>query len=306
MKISQTRYLICELFGAKLLLIGITYQIFAFQGLAISIESSISALNPYAYASNAGWINFRPTSEHGTQIRENFLSGYAYSGNFGWINLGNGTPENGYSYSNNSPSDFGVNLADDGSLSGYAYAPNVGWITFEAHRGQPRLNFSTGKLSGYAYSGNLGWISLDTEFSDLVASYIVQPADSDEDGIPDPWEMQKFGNLTTADALTDSDLDGVGDLNEYIAGTNPMDSNSLFRIVSHSYDAYNSTATITFTSVPNRLYLIERDDDLLGSWSDSGHGLVSNDSGSFITKTFIYPNSNKQFFRVNAKKPLQQ
>ncbi len=46
-------------------------------------------------------------------------------------------------------------------------------------------------------------------------------ADTDGDGIPDAWEFRYFGNLTTASATSDYDLDGLSDYGEYLAGTNP-------------------------------------------------------------------------------------
>ncbi|MFH1811506.1 MAG: PKD domain-containing protein [Pseudomonadota bacterium] len=50
----------------------------------------------------------------------------------------------------------------------------------------------------------------------------VTVIDSDGDGIADGWEMDKFGNLTTASATTDSDDDGVSDLDEFLRGTDPL------------------------------------------------------------------------------------
>jgi hypothetical protein len=51
-------------------------------------------------------------------------------------------------------------------------------------------------------------------------------ADTDADGIPDNWELQHFGNLDR-DGRGDRDGDGVSDLQECQAGTNPrnLDSN---------------------------------------------------------------------------------
>jgi hypothetical protein len=45
--------------------------------------------------------------------------------------------------------------------------------------------------------------------------------DTDNDLLPDSWEMRWFGNLTTAGLNTDSDGDGLSDRAEYIAGTDP-------------------------------------------------------------------------------------
>jgi hypothetical protein len=306
MKISDSPSILRAAVRAKLILTGIT----CFGGVVLSvatpIESSISSTNQFAYSSNAGWINFRPNSENGAQVHENLLCGYAYAANFGWIHFGDGSPDNGHKYSNNSSTDYGINLNADGSLEGKAFAPNIGWVSFEKIWGQPRINYSTGRFSGFAYSGNIGWISLDTEFSDLVTSYIAIPVDNDGEGIPDSWEMENFGDLTTARTTTDYDGDGVTDSKEYLAGTDPKDPQSQFRVVYHSYNTANSSSSITFTSVKNRLYRIEHDSDLQGSWADSGLGLIAASPETVTSRTFTYPNSSRFFFRVQAIKPLQK
>jgi alpha-tubulin suppressor-like RCC1 family protein len=47
-------------------------------------------------------------------------------------------------------------------------------------------------------------------------------ADTDGDGVNDPWEMQYFGNLTTASATSDVDHDGTTDLARFQAGQTPL------------------------------------------------------------------------------------
>lgn len=278
--------------------------VFAFLAMSATASSTISATDRFAHAANAGWIDFRPGAGNGVRVEEGFLSGHAYSGNFGWIDLGDGSPENGYAYSNATPSDYGVNLAPDGALAGYAYSANIGWIAFEQHRGQPRLDYSTGKLSGLAYAANAGWIALDTEFSDLLAASIAPPGDSDGDGISDAWEMQHFGKLGSAHANTDADGDGSSDLQEYLAGTDPLDANSALRIITHDYNPATPSVQLKFQSSPNRLYTIQRG-DLQSGWTDSGLGVISPDVGDSTVRSFVFPTATKHFFRVQARKPLQ-
>lgn len=45
--------------------------------------------------------------------------------------------------------------------------------------------------------------------------------DNDSDGIADEWEMVNFGNLTIADAASDSDGDSLTDLQEFTINTDP-------------------------------------------------------------------------------------
>ncbi len=58
-----------------------------------------------------------------------------------------------------------------------------------------------------------------------------------------------------------------------LSETEPTDAALHIRIVSHSYNTSNQTASLTFTSAPNRGYLIEHDSDLQGP-SRRGHSRV--------------------------------
>jgi hypothetical protein len=47
--------------------------------------------------------------------------------------------------------------------------------------------------------------------------------DDDLDGIPDTWEIGFFAATTVADGATDFDGDGLPDIDEFLAGTDPTD-----------------------------------------------------------------------------------
>jgi hypothetical protein len=49
--------------------------------------------------------------------------------------------------------------------------------------------------------------------------------DTDGDGMADDWEMEYFGSLSR-DGTGDLDLDGISDLEEYVGGTDPTQSNA--------------------------------------------------------------------------------
>jgi hypothetical protein len=50
--------------------------------------------------------------------------------------------------------------------------------------------------------------------------------DSDNDGLPDAWELQYFDNLSVTDGTGDYDNDGLNDLSEYSIGTNPTNNDT--------------------------------------------------------------------------------
>lgn len=281
----------------------------------VSIACSIAAATTfdtsehYAWSGNTGWVSFRhdrPSSPAGLIFGGAFLSGYAYSANTGWIHFGNGSPTNGHSYSNTG-NDHGVNHNGAGNLSGFAWSANTGWINFgwaspdDVNR--PRVNLITGEFTGYAWGANTGWLNLGTG---LLTTQSMSNVDSDGDGIADWWEMLHFGNISTADATSDKDGDGVSDLAEYLADTNPNDSESYLKIVSHSHDLDITETTLEFTTVATRLYRIEYSDDLgiNDPWTDSNLGTFAPDPSKITTRTISYPGNPRKFFRAVAIIPL--
>jgi VCBS repeat-containing protein len=57
----------------------------------------------------------------------------------------------------------------------------------------------------------------------LSITVVTNPADADNDGIPDSYEQSTFGS-TGADALGDADGDGQSNYFEYLAGTSPVNA----------------------------------------------------------------------------------
>ncbi len=274
--------------------------------------TTINAVNHFAYGANIGWMDWRGDATNGAIIGEYICTGFIYAANVGWINLGSGTPANGIRYQNNSATDFGVNHDGFGNLRGQAYGANIGWLTFTnrdatgaAYEG-PKVDLLTGRLHGFAWSANCGWISLSNAQAFVQTDRIQSGADSDGDGLPDAWERLRFGNLTTANAGTDTDLDGFTALQEYLADTDPNDPDSRLRITSYVAGAGGSSATLQWTSIGTRQYRILKTNTVTATspWTDIGLGLIPPDAGSTTSRLFNDPASSRRFFRIEAVKPL--
>lgn len=266
-------------------------------------QSNISASAKYGHAPNAGWIDLRPpVSGAGLQVKDSCVGGTAYAANFGWIDFGDGSPLNGFNYSNATASDFGVNLQADGRLTGYAYAANIGWIHFEQTYGKPATDLITGKIRGLAYSPNLGWINF--EDSDVRVTALLRP-DADGDGLSDAWEMAYFGSLGPANVLTDSDGDSFSDFSEYQTGSNPLSLASRFEVLSHHVNPGTGVASLSFRSDPGRLYRFQHGTTMQAPWSPAASGWFQGDPGDITTRTMSFPAGPRHFFRVESALPLE-
>jgi hypothetical protein len=262
--------------------------------------TTIDTSSKYAYAANLGWMDWRGDTNHGAVIGEYVCSGYIYSANVGWINLGDGSPANGIRYQNLSTNDSGVNHDGFGNLRGYAWGANIGWINFDS-TGSPKVDLLTGNLNGYAWSANCGWVSLSNATARVKTTTIAAGVDSDGDGLADAWEMEQFDTLRATPGR-DSDGDGAINLEEYLAGTDPRDTNSVLRVTSFQHGSVGDPTYLmmTWSSVASRQYAVQILDDLsTNSWTDYTvmPGLGANNAG---WNDF----GNQRFYRVRAFRPL--
>src|SRR5206468_5026256 len=92
--------------------------------------------------------------------------------------------------------------------------------------------------------------------------------DSDEDGMPDSWELAHgLKPNDPTDAIEDPDHDGLTNLQEYIAGTDPQDAARVLKINSVATST-GGLLTLHFTAIGDKSYTVQFRDALSGgSWS---------------------------------------
>jgi len=105
-----------------------------------------------------------------------------------------------------------------------------------------------------------------------VVSLALQ--DNDLDGIPDQWEQDHGLSPTNAgDAMLDFDNDGVTNLGEYQAGTNPNDPSSFLKIERIvPFAGTNTPVFVRFLAYSNTTYSVQYRNSLLPSseWQKLG------------------------------------
>lgn len=144
-----------------------------------------------------------------------------------------------------------------------------------------------GRYPLMTYGGNLeGSASLTgvpagvtAQLSTAVAGEVALVIDdADEDGLPDSWEIAKFGNLGQL-ADGDFDKDGTSNRAEYRLGLNPLNGSSMFRATAIGRLA--SGFTLNWPAATGLTFRIERSTSLSGNWSALGTLTTTSNVGSF-------------------------
>ncbi len=121
--------------------------------------------------------------------------------------------------------------------------------------------------------------------------------DYDNDGLLDQWEIQFFGSLS-ADPNADADGDGLSNNHEFLAGTNPTNAASVFKVVGAARTT--SDIAVTWTAVGGHSYVVQRATNATGSFLDLSPVLSELGTGESI-KTYTDiggATNNAAFYRV--------
>ncbi len=139
---------------------------------------------------------------------------------------------------------------------------------------------------------------------------LIDNQDADANGLPDTWEITRFGgiNLVGAAALDDSDQDGLSNIQEYIAGTDPTDpaSRLLVEIQTRAGQPEVRVQTIAATGYgylgKTRSYTLQQCPDLVaGIWSPVAAATDIPADGQTVTYADNLITAPTSYYRVNAQ-----
>lgn len=229
--------------------------------------------------------------------------------NYSTVEIGERAVLSAQSYSMDSRSDLIFECSENPTDSG-----KMNMIGNIALAGNLVIKFETGAnvSSGYSVdlmdgniSGTFSRITLPTLpshlswdtsllYSDGII-FIPGVVDSDEDGIADPWEVEKFGSIASCDASADVDGDGHNNYCEYIAGTNPKLKSSCLNI---TLEVVGNDCVIDWEPVQNRNYSLEWTPDILHTpFTNIQSRIVSSQNSATDTNN----PSALGFYRINVE-----
>lgn len=145
--------------------------------------------------------------------------------------------------------------------------------------------FRNAALRDYRLAPNSPALGSGTGGTTLGAFFPVGSfrVDTDRDGLPDTWEMTHDLDWNgLADATADSDQDGLNNLQEYLAGTDPQKPASVLKVEVRVNS--DPRPELEFNAVPNKAYTIEFRDSL--------------STGGWQKLTEISPEPSERFLRV--------
>ena len=90
--------------------------------------------------------------------------------------------------------------------------------------------------------------------------------DPNLNGLPESWQLQYFGQ-TGIDPNADPDGDGLTNLQEYKAGTSPIDPQSRFALITVTADPQGGLR-VDWDSAQGRFYILQRSSQILSGFAD--------------------------------------
>ena len=140
--------------------------------------------------------------------------------------------------------------------------------------------------------------------SNVIASWqLTVLSDNDADGIPNSYEngLAFLNPLDPDDAIADEDEDGVSNVDEYVADTNPDNSNSFLRVT--GIGVSGSTIDVSWTGGSSVWQYLEYTGDLTAS-PTNWHPLTTNSPPTPISTNYFFTDTTNRmlFYRIRVSR----
>lgn len=134
---------------------------------------------------------------------------------------------------------------------------------------------------------------LDADATVLANYEFVEDEDSDEDGLPDEWELLYFGTLVFSE-LDDNDHDTDSNVTEFNLGQNPIMPEPIIQV--RRAGVNGSLLELTWPTIPGQTYRVQSADWLEpGAWTDVSPAASAPD---FSLSISVGPSGESKFFRI--------
>ncbi len=184
--------------------------------------------------------------------------------------------------------DLRIELIPPDSL-GVAWESNTAWSALGLRAEQ--TNMAAASRWYFAVSGLFRFTTGSYHF----AVWEAADEDTDADGIADRWEYYYFGNLTAANATSDSNGDGFLDIEAYRAGLSPDEALEI-ALAWHG----SERSEIGWVTAPYATYVLRSAEDLSGPWLFETQRLAGA-SGGFMIWTNTAPSGLRRFYRIEIQ-----
>jgi len=189
---------------------------------------------------------------------------------------------------------FELDITDPTVITYLQNSLNIGMLNFDVSTLYSVLGYDG--VAGAGYPAFLTQNSLAPTPTRLELEVtVIRDVDTDGDGLPDDWEMFYFGNLDQG-ANDDPDSDGISNLAEYRAGTDPTRADSAF------YIATTNAATLHWPNLPSRKFNVQVSEDL-ANWQTITNPAIIYPTPALATWTDTNAPAAKRFYRVQVATP---